>query len=135
MSALTRGATTSGSAFISSASLAAVASSTLGSEPESMTEISRPVPAPPCCEVKLTRASGKAASCGASARSNSMLERLRSALSVMKMRALPSCTFSIAISTSGWRAMSAATRSATASVCRMVVPGTISMLIRLKSLS
>jgi hypothetical protein len=135
MSPATRGATSTLSPRICSTSAAEVLSSSCESEPDSITEIGRPVPPPPppFNSWNVTRASGMSCKRGVSSRSNCWFEVLRSCLSVTKTRPLPSLTRSSADWTSGRRRTIRATSSATASVCASVVPGTISMRIWLKS--
>ena len=135
MSALMRGATSMSILFICSTSVAAVSLSRSGSEPASITVMSRPEPNPPDCEAKRTRASGIWASVGASARSNSIELRSRSGLSVTYSVACPSRTRSSASSTSCCSYRMSATWSVTRSVVSSVVPGTISISTRLFSSS
>ena len=94
-----------------------------------MIEMSRPVPPPPPRPWKLIRASGIFCSSGIMRRSKSKLFSGRSGLKTMNSRAWPSLTRSRMRPTwwvSRWSTAVAA--SAAASVCSMVVPGTISMV-------
>ena len=85
---------------------------------------------PPLRLWKLTRASGIAARVGASDRSHSELFILRDFLRTMLMLPLPTLARSNTRSTSGLRAMRAATRSVTASVSLSVLPGAKRILAR-----
>ncbi len=133
-SAEIRGARNSGTVFICSTSVAAVWSSFLGSEPDNMTDTSRPEPPPPGpLAWNVTRASAILVSSGVRSSSNSWLVRARSSFKVMNMLALPSRTLCNAVWTSGCFSIIAAASLATSRVRSSVVPGTISMRTRLKS--
>jgi len=135
-SALIRGATSDFRPFISSTSLSAVCSSSTGSEPASITVMSRPEPNPPDCDWNRTRASGKAASLGPSSRSNSTEVRARSSLSLTKMvEDSPRRMRSSIRSTSGSLRSSAVTAFTIRLVWASVVPGTTSMVTWLFSSS
>ena len=126
-SALMRGATSDFSPFISSTSLRAVASSFTGSEPASITVMSRPEPKPMRCDWKRTRASAKRASLGARSRENSIEVRSRSFLSLTKMvEDSPRRMRSSSRSTSGSLRSSSATPLTTRLASASEVPGTIS---------